>query len=82
MSYTPDADVIMIVVFVWLYAWALGNLNMSWHSKIFKMKYTMTPICSFQINESSALDRFVSIILIFSVEVELHDRSKRRANLW
>jgi hypothetical protein len=48
----------------------------------FKMKYTRTLIFSFQSKEASALGHFAAIIFpIYSVEVELHVRSKRRANL-
>ena len=48
----------------------------------FKMKYTRTPIFSFQSNEASVLDHFATIIFpVYSVEVELHVRSKRCANL-
>jgi hypothetical protein len=48
----------------------------------FKMKYTRTPIFSFQSNEASALDHFATIIFpVYSVEVELHVKSKRCANL-
>jgi hypothetical protein len=41
-------------------------------------KYMRTSIFSFQSNEASALYHFVHIyfVLIYSVEVELHDRSK------
>jgi hypothetical protein len=44
----------------------------------FKTKYMRTSIFSFQSNEASALYHFVHIyfVLIYSVEVELHDRSK------
>jgi hypothetical protein len=46
------------------------------------MKYMRTPIFSFQSNEASALDHFVLITFpIYSVELELHDRSKHCANL-
>jgi hypothetical protein len=41
----------------------------------FKMKYTRTPIFSFQSNEASALDHIVpTTFSINSVELELHDR--------
>jgi hypothetical protein len=41
----------------------------------FKMKYTRTPIFSFQSNEASVLDYIVPITFsINSVELELHDR--------
>jgi hypothetical protein len=43
--------------------------------KDFKMKYTRTPIFSFQSNEASVLDHIVLTTLsINSVELELHDR--------
>jgi hypothetical protein len=42
----------------------------------FKMKYTRTPIFSFQSNEASHLEHFAPIVnfSIYSVELELHDR--------
>jgi hypothetical protein len=42
----------------------------------FKMKYTRTPIFSFQSNEASLLEHVTPIInfSIYSVELELHDR--------
>jgi hypothetical protein len=42
----------------------------------FKMKYTRTPIFSFQSNEASLLEYVAPIInfSIYSVELELHDR--------
>jgi hypothetical protein len=41
----------------------------------FKMKYTRTPIFSFQSNEASVLDHIVpTTFSINSVELELHDR--------
>jgi hypothetical protein len=42
----------------------------------FKMKYTWTPIFSFQSNEASHLKHFAPIVnfSIYSVELELHDR--------
>jgi hypothetical protein len=42
----------------------------------FKMKYTRTPIFSFQSNEASHLDHVAPIVnfSIYSVESELHDR--------
>jgi hypothetical protein len=42
----------------------------------FKMKYTRTPIVSFQSNEASHLEHFAPIVnfSIYSVESELHDR--------
>jgi hypothetical protein len=41
----------------------------------FKMKYTRTPILSFQSNEASHLEHFAPIVnsSIYSVELELHD---------
>jgi hypothetical protein len=44
--------------------------------KDFKMKYTRTPIFSFQSNEASHLEHFAHIVnfSIYSVELELHDR--------
>jgi hypothetical protein len=48
----------------------------------FKMKYTRTLIFSFQSNKVSALDHFAPITFpMYSVEIELHDRSKCCANL-
>jgi hypothetical protein len=50
--------------------------------KDFKMKYMRTLIFSFQSNEASALDHFALITFpIYSVEIELHDRSKLCANV-
>jgi hypothetical protein len=45
-------------------------------SKDFKMKYTRTPIFSFQSNEASHIEHFAPIVIfsIYSVEVELHGR--------
>jgi hypothetical protein len=42
----------------------------------FKMKYTRTPIFSFQSNEASHLEHFAPIVIfsIYSVELELHGR--------
>jgi hypothetical protein len=42
----------------------------------FKMKYTRTPIFSFQSNEASHLDHVAPIVnfSIYSIESELHDR--------
>jgi hypothetical protein len=42
----------------------------------FKMKYTRTPIFSFQSNEASHLEHFAPIVIfsIYSIELELHDR--------
>jgi hypothetical protein len=42
----------------------------------FKMKYTRTPIFSFQSNEASRLEHFAPIVnfSIYYVELELHDR--------
>jgi hypothetical protein len=42
----------------------------------FKMKYTRTPILSFQSNEASQLEHVAPIInfSIYYVELELHDR--------
>jgi hypothetical protein len=42
----------------------------------FKMKYTRTPIFSFQSNEASLLEHVAPMInfSIYSVELELHDR--------
>jgi hypothetical protein len=42
----------------------------------FKMKYTRTPIFSFQSNEASHLEHVAPIVIfsIYSVELELHDR--------
>jgi hypothetical protein len=42
----------------------------------FKMKYTRTPIFSFQSNEASLLEHVAPMIIfsIYSVELELHDR--------
>ena len=42
----------------------------------FKMKYTRTPIFSFQSNEASLLEHVAPIINFstYSVELELHDR--------
>jgi hypothetical protein len=42
----------------------------------FKMKYTRTPIFSFQSNEASHLEHFAPIVNFstYSVELELHDR--------
>jgi hypothetical protein len=42
----------------------------------FKMKYTRTPIFSFQSNESSHLEHVAPIVIfsIYSIELELHDR--------
>jgi hypothetical protein len=42
----------------------------------FKMKYTRTPIFSFQSNEASHLDHVAPIVnfSIYSVESKLHDR--------
>jgi hypothetical protein len=42
----------------------------------FKMKYTRTPIFSFQSNEASLLEHVAPIVnfSIYSVELELHDR--------
>jgi hypothetical protein len=41
----------------------------------FKMKYTWTPIFSFQSNEASVLDHIIpTTFSINSVELELHDR--------
>jgi hypothetical protein len=46
------------------------------------MKYTRILISSFHSNKGSALDHFAPITIpIYSVEIELHDRSKRYANL-
>jgi hypothetical protein len=44
--------------------------------KDFKMKYTRTPIFSFQSNEASHLEHFAPIVnfSISSVELELHHR--------
>jgi hypothetical protein len=48
----------------------------------FKMKYTRTPIFSFQSNEASVLDYIVPITFsINSVELELHDRKVCFAHL-
>jgi hypothetical protein len=48
----------------------------------FKMKYTRTPIFSFQSNEASVLEHFCAYIFsIYSVEVELHDRKVCFADL-
>jgi hypothetical protein len=40
------------------------------------MKYTMTPIFSFQSNEASHVEYFAHIVIfyIYSIELELHDR--------
>jgi hypothetical protein len=42
----------------------------------FKMRYTRTPIFSFQINEASHLEHVAPIVIfsIYSIELELHDR--------
>jgi hypothetical protein len=42
----------------------------------FKMKYTRTPIFSFQSNEASHLEHVAPIVIfsLYSVELELHDR--------
>jgi hypothetical protein len=42
----------------------------------FKMKYTRTPIFSFQSNEASHLEHFAPTVNspIYSIELELHDR--------
>jgi hypothetical protein len=42
----------------------------------FKMKYTRTPIFSFQSNEASLLEHVALIInfSVYSIELELHDR--------
>jgi hypothetical protein len=42
----------------------------------FKMKYTRTPIFSFQSNEASHLEHFAPIVIfsIYSIELELHGR--------
>jgi hypothetical protein len=46
------------------------------------MKYMRTLIFSFQSNVASALDHFVPITFpIYSVEIELQDRSKRCTNI-
>jgi hypothetical protein len=44
--------------------------------KDFKMKYTRTPIFSFQSNEANHLEHFAPIVIfsIYSVELELHGR--------
>jgi hypothetical protein len=48
----------------------------------FKMKYTRTPIFSFQSNEASVLEHFCAYIFsIYSIEVELHDRKVCFAHL-
>jgi hypothetical protein len=52
------------------------------YMKTFEIKYMSTLIFSFQSNEASVLDYFAPITFaIYSVEIELHDRSKRCANL-
>jgi hypothetical protein len=51
--------------------------------KDFKMKYTRTPIFSFQSNEASLLEHVAPMITfsIYSVELELHDRKVKSAHL-
>jgi hypothetical protein len=44
------------------------------YMRIPKMKYTRTPIFSFQSNEASVLEHIAPIFSIYSVDLELHDR--------
>jgi hypothetical protein len=49
----------------------------------FKIKYTRTPIFSFQSNEASLLEHVAPMInfSIYYVELELHDRKVRPVHL-
>jgi H+/Cl- antiporter ClcA len=56
--------ILMIVAFLWLYAWAFGEFvlrlmnknNKTKYMRISKMKYTRPPVFSFQTNEASVLE--------------------------
>jgi hypothetical protein len=81
----------MIVAFVWLYAWALGEfvLQLTYEEfqdevcKDFKTKYTRNPFFSFQSNEASVLDHIVpTTFSINFVELELHNMKVCSAHLY
>jgi hypothetical protein len=55
---------LMIVAFVWLYAWALGEFILEPTFDDLKIKYMKNPIFSFQSNEICVLDQFPPIIFL------------------
>jgi hypothetical protein len=61
----------MIVAFVWLYDWALGEYVSKpfkfKYTKTFKIKYTRTLIFSFQSNEASYLEYIAPIFISLSI---------------
>jgi hypothetical protein len=79
----------MIVAFVWLYAWALGEFVLQLTYEDFqdqvyedlKTKHTRTLIFSFQSNEASVLEYIAPIFSIYSIELEFHDKSVWSVNL-
>jgi hypothetical protein len=66
----------MIIAFVWLYAWALGEfiLRLTYEDfqdqvyEDFKIKYMRALIFCFQSNEASVLENFVPKFSIYSVD--------------
>jgi hypothetical protein len=76
-----DIPILMIVAFVWLNAWALGEIILKLTYEYFqdevyedfKIKCTRSLIFSFQSNETSVLEHIAPIYFpIYSIDVVLH----------
>jgi hypothetical protein len=60
--------ILMIVAFVWLYTWALGEFVSKPMDKDSKIKYMGTLIFSFQSNEASVIEHIASIVALVGLE--------------
>jgi hypothetical protein len=58
---------LMIVAFIWLYAFVLGEFVLELKYEDFKIKHMRIPIFTFVSNEASVLDAFCDLLSILSI---------------